>query len=95
MLVERTAVAPLVVLRWFGTRNLVLPVTTQMLTNFAYMGGFFLIPQVLGSRGLGLGESTAGYIVIARPLAFSLVAPLAGQSRCGRRLGRGRRRQLN
>ena len=49
----------------------------QGLANFAYMGGFFLIPQVLGKRGLGFGEATVGYLVIARPLAFSLVAPVA------------------
>lgn len=77
VLVEQRVAAPLVVLRWFRTRNFAFPAISQMLTNFAYMGGFFLIPQVLGSRGLGLGESTAGYLVISRPLAFSLVAPLA------------------
>ncbi|MEI8239460.1 MAG: MFS transporter [Actinomycetota bacterium] len=77
VLVEQRAVAPLVVLKWFGTRNFAWPVTSQMFANFAYMGGFFLIPQVLGVRGLGLGEATTGYLVIARPLAFSLTAPLA------------------
>lgn len=75
--VERRAAAPLIVLQWFRTRNFAFPVLSQMLTNFAYMGGFFLIPQVLGTRGLGLGESTKGYLVISRPLAFSLIAPLA------------------
>ncbi len=75
--VERRAEAPLVVLAWFRTRNFAFPVLSQALTNFAYMGGFFLIPQVLGTRGLGLGEATKGYLVISRPLAFSLVAPLA------------------
>jgi len=75
--VEQRATAPLVVLDWFRTRNVAWPVLSQTLTNFAYMGGFFLIPQVLGSRGLGFSESTTGYLVIARPLAFSLVAPLA------------------
>jgi MFS family permease len=77
VMVERRAAAPLVVLRWFRTRNFAWPVTSQMLANFSYMGGFFLIPQVLGVRGLGLGEATTGYLVIARPLAFSLTAPLA------------------
>ena len=75
--VERRARAPLVVLAWFRTRNIAFPVLSQLLTNFAYMGGLFLIPQVLGSRGLDFGESTVGYLVIARPLAFSLIAPLA------------------
>lgn len=77
VVIERHAAAPLVVLRWFRTRNFAWPVSSQMLANFAYMGGFFLIPQVLGERGLGLGEATTGYLVIARPLAFSLTAPLA------------------
>lgn len=75
--VERRTVAPLVVLQWFRTRNFAWPVLSQGLANFAYMGGFFLIPQVLGTRGLGFGEATTGYLVIARPLAFSLVAPAA------------------
>ena len=75
--VEQRAAAPLVVLAWFRTRNVAFPVLSQMLTNFAYMGGFFLIPQVLGKRGLGLSGTTIGNLVIARPLAFSLIAPVA------------------
>jgi len=75
--IERRTAAPLVVLQWFRTRNFAFPVLSQLLTNFAYMGGFFLIPQVLGDRGLGLGDATKGYLVISRPLAFSLIAPLA------------------
>ena len=76
--VEQRAEAPLVVLAWFRTRNFAFPVLSQMLTNFAYMGGFFLIPQVLGKpRGLGLDTATVGNLVIARPLAFSITAPLA------------------
>lgn len=76
--VEQRAEAPLVMLSWFRTRNVAFPVSSQMLTNFAYMGGFFLIPQLLGKpRGLGLDTATVGNLVIARPLAFSITAPLA------------------
>lgn len=76
--VEQRAEAPLVVLQWFRTRNVAFPVLSQLLTNFAYMGGFFLIPQVLGRpRGIGLATATVGQLVIARPLAFSVIAPLA------------------
>ena len=75
--VEQRSAAPLVVLAWFRTRNFAFPMVSQMLTNFAYMGGFILIPQVLGERGLGLPDSTKGYLIISRPLAFSLIAPLA------------------
>lgn len=75
--VEQRASAPLVMLQWFRTRNVVFPVLSQALTNFAYMGGFVLVPQVLGERGLGLEKGTVGLLVIARPLAFSIIAPLA------------------
>jgi EmrB/QacA subfamily drug resistance transporter len=85
--VERTVDDPLVMLEWFGTRNIAFPVASQTLTNFAYMGGFILAPQVL-ENGLGLSASTTGLLVIARPLTFSLAAPLAGMVtvRTGERL---------
>lgn len=75
--VERRAKDPLVVLAWFRTRNVAFPVLSQTLGNFAYMGGFLLAPRVL-QKGLELSESTTGLLVIARPLTFSLIAPLAG-----------------
>lgn len=74
--VERRASDPLVVLAWFSTRNVAWPVLSLTLTNFAYMGGFILAPQVLGV-GMGLSQSSVGLLVIARPLTFSIVAPLA------------------
>lgn len=77
--VEQRTAEPLVVLQWFRTRNFALPILGQLLCNFVYMGSFFLIPQVLGTRGLGFGEATIGYLVIARPLAFSLMSPLASK----------------
>lgn len=76
--VEQRADAPLVVLEWFRTRNIAFPVLSQLLTNFAYLGGLFLIPVVLGSRGLGHSITEIGNLSIARPLAFSLIAPFAG-----------------
>ncbi|MEN9507293.1 MAG: hypothetical protein RI958_3219 [Actinomycetota bacterium] len=75
--VERRVTDPLLVLGWFRTRNVALPMLTQSLSNFAYMGGFILAPQVL-QTGLGLTAATTGLLVIARPLSFSLAAPVAG-----------------
>jgi MFS family permease len=75
--VERRIEHPLIELDWFRTPNIAFPVLSQTLTNFAYMGGFILAPQVL-QLGLGVSEAASGLIVIARPLTFSLVAPLAG-----------------
>jgi predicted MFS family arabinose efflux permease len=73
--VERRAEEPLLPLHWLRTRNIVLPMSSQALTNFAYMGGFIIVPQLL-EQGLHLSGSHIGWLVIARPLTFSVVAPL-------------------
>lgn len=75
--IENRTPDPLIVVAWLRTRNVAMPVLSQTLTNFAYMGGFILAPQVL-QNGLGLSSSSTGYLVIARPLTFSLIAPIAG-----------------
>ena len=58
-------------------RNFVTPIVVSMGTNFAYMGGFILTPQLLGDR-FGYGEGRIGAVVLARPLTFSLMSPTAG-----------------
>ncbi len=75
--VERRAAQPLVVLRWFRTRNVAVPVLNQFLANTAYMGSFILVPQLL-TRGLGMRESAFSTLIIARPITFAIVAPLGG-----------------
>ncbi len=84
---ERRVESPLMPLHWFKTRNLTFPVLSQLLTNFAYMGGFIVIPQLL-ENGIGLTASHIGWLIIARPLAFSLTAPVASlvTMRIGERL---------
>ncbi len=74
--VERVAEAPLMPLHWLRTPNVILPIAIQALLNFAYMGGFIVVPQML-ETGLGFTSSHIGWLVIARPLAFSITAPLA------------------
>jgi len=68
---------PLIALEWLRIRNVTFPVLSQTFNNFSYMGGFILAPLVLGT-GLGMERSTIGLLVIARPLTFSLTAPVAG-----------------
>lgn len=75
--VERRATDPLLPLRWLKQRNIALPMLTQSLLNFAYMGGFLLAPQVL-EKVLGLSSGHVGLVVISRPLTFALLAPMAG-----------------
>lgn len=74
--VERVAEAPLMPLHWLRTPNIILPIAIQALLNFAYMGGFIVVPQML-EVGLGYDSSHIGWLVIARPLTFSITAPLA------------------
>jgi MFS family permease len=74
--VERVAEAPLMPLHWLRTPNIILPISIQSLLNFAYMGGFIVVPQML-EIGLGFTPSHIGWLVIARPLTFSITAPLA------------------
>jgi len=76
LVVEHRAEDPMVPLGWLRRRNLVAPITSQALSNFAYMGGFILTPVLL-QDGLGYSTGVAGLLVISRPLTFSVVAPLA------------------
>ena len=74
--VERAAEAPLMPLSWLRTPNIIFPIAIQSLLNFAYMGGVIVVPQLL-EIGLGFSPAHIGWLVIARPLAFSITAPLA------------------
>ena len=73
--VESRAEAPLMPLEWLRNGNLILPMVIQMFLNFAYMGGFIVVPQML-ENGLGMTAAHIGLLVIARPLSFSITAPL-------------------
>ncbi|HEY2563914.1 MAG TPA: MFS transporter [Acidimicrobiales bacterium] len=84
---ERRTPDPLIPLRYFLIRNFTFPLGARALTNFSYMGGFFLFP-ILMERVYGYSETRAGLESTARPLLFSIVAPLAGYAavRVGERL---------
>ena len=73
--VERRVAAPIVPPHWFRTRNVAFPVLSQSLANFGYMGAFMIVPQML-QEGAGLSLATVGWLIIARPLTFAIVAPL-------------------
>lgn len=76
--IEQRVPSPMVPPRWFRTRNIAFPVTSQALANFAYMGGFIIIPQML-QDGVGLSLATVGWLIIARPLTFAVAAPLGAR----------------
>ena len=85
--VEGRVAHPLLPLGLFRRRDFSFGVTNQLASNFAYMGGFILAPLLL-ERTFGYDASKAGLTVVARPLVFSLVAPIAGYAaaRVGNRL---------
>jgi MFS family permease len=74
---EQRCARPLIPLRYFKKRNFVFPLGARFFVNFAYMGGFFLFP-VLMERVYHYSETSAGLLSTARPLVFSLSAPVAG-----------------
>ena len=74
---ERRADEPLLPLHYLRRRNFAFPIGAQTFSNFAYLGGFILAPVLL-SRVFGMSESRIGLLVIARPLTFSITAPIAG-----------------
>ena len=73
--IERRVAAPMVPPAWFRTRNIAFPVMSQSLANFGYMGAFMIVPQML-QLGAGLSLATVGWLIIARPLTFAIVAPI-------------------
>lgn len=74
--IEKRVEHPLLPLAWLRTRNVAMPVLSQSLANFAYMGGFLLAPQVLDEI-LNYDTAKISLVVITRPLTFAVIAPLA------------------
>jgi len=83
--VESRAESPLMPLSWLRKRNLMCAMGAQTFSNYAYMGGFVLIPQMLGSSGVGMTAGHISLLIIARPLSFGFAAPL--MSRVTMRIG--------
>ena len=74
---ERTCSTPLIPPRYFRRRNFMLPMGTRAFTMFAYFGAFFLFPLMM-EEVYGYSVTSVGLISIARPLLFSVSAPIAG-----------------
>jgi predicted MFS family arabinose efflux permease len=84
--IERRATHPMLKLRYFRRRNFTSPLLSSALTQFAYMGGFVVVPLLLDDV---YGWTVAGtaLIMAPRPGAFSVSSPLGGYaaSRFGER----------
>jgi EmrB/QacA subfamily drug resistance transporter len=76
---ERRAADPVFPLHYLRRRNFVFPVAAQTLANFAYIGAFFMAPLLLEEVfGYAHNQSEVGFLSLPRPVAFSLIAPVAG-----------------
>jgi MFS family permease len=85
--VERSAPFPLVPLDWLGRRNFTAPLCSQFFGGAAYMGGFVMTPLLM--RGVfGWTVSGIAFLMLLRPLTYSLSSPLGGN--VGTRLGERR-----
>jgi EmrB/QacA subfamily drug resistance transporter len=77
VVVERRTSHPLIPLDYFRRRKFSFPIAVQFFANFAYMGSFILTPLYL-DEAFGYGETKIGLLSIARPVTFSITAPVAG-----------------
>ena len=75
--IERRVDDPLIPLRYFGLRNVSVPLVVVGFVQFAYMGGFILTPLLLDAV-YAYGEARIGLLSIPRPLAFAITGPLVG-----------------
>jgi MFS family permease len=75
--VEQRAEAPLIPLHYLKKAAFAFPISSNALANSAYMGGFILTPQLLDVV-YGYSKREIGLLVIARPLSFSILSPIAG-----------------
>jgi len=87
VMVEQRTTYPMLKLHYFRRRNFTAPLLASALSQFAYMGGFVVVPILLYET---YGWTVAGVALIMapRPGAFSLVSPLGGHlaSRLGERI---------
>jgi EmrB/QacA subfamily drug resistance transporter len=74
---ERRASHPLLPLEFFRRRNFSASLVAQFGSNFAYMGGFIVTPLLM-QQVFDYSLETTGYVMLCRPLTFSLFAPVAG-----------------
>lgn len=74
---ERRAASPLIPLELFSRPSFTPSLVAQFCSNFAYMGGFFITPLLMQDV-FGWGLAATGYIMLCRPLSFSLSSPVAG-----------------
>jgi MFS family permease len=74
---ELRAPAPLLDVRLFRRPSFVTPLVASACNQFAYMGAFVLVPQLLKGP-YGFTEGVAALLMLPRPGLFSLASPIGG-----------------
>ena len=74
---ERRAKFPLLPLTFFNRPNFTPSLVAQFGSNFAYMGGFIVTPLLM-QEVFDYSLRATGFVMLCRPLTFSLFAPIAG-----------------
>ena len=87
VVVERRAEHPMLQLRYFRRRKFTAPLLATALCQFAYMGGFVVVPLLLADV-YGWSVGATALILAPRPGAFSVIAPVGGRlaARYGERM---------
>jgi MFS family permease len=75
--VEHRAPVPMLKLHYFRRRNFTMPMLSSSLVQFAYMGGFVVVPALL-TKLYGFNVGAVALLMAPRPGAFSLASPLGG-----------------
>jgi MFS family permease/uncharacterized protein (DUF952 family) len=77
---QQRAASPLLPMRLLRLRNVSAGISAQMLAQFSYLGaGLYLVNDLLvGKPFFGLSLTSASRATLSRPIAFALIAPLAG-----------------
>ncbi len=78
VLVERRSRSPLIPLAYFRRRNFSTPIITNMLVQFAYIGGFTVAPFMVSAL-FGYSTYKTALVVAVRPVLFSFGSSLAGR----------------
>lgn len=74
---ERRAPYPLLRLDYFRRPTFTAPLVANAANQFAYMGGFVVVPLLLGDR-YGYGVGAVALLMAPRPGVFALCSPLGG-----------------
>jgi MFS family permease len=77
---QQKAPSPLLPMRLVKLRNVSAGISAQMLAQFSYLGaGLYLVNDLLvGKDFFALSLTSASKATLSRPIAFALIAPLAG-----------------